>query len=188
MLKKTLILISVLAVAVSVAYTQETLKPVDSLIVVDSTGKRVGDVVSWNNKVPGVAFQLNNFLFLLYVAQHRFFGTGYVQLGDTLYFESTDCSGTPFLLAEPLLNPSAKEANLTPVPVVAVNLPGNTLYIPDENAPVNRTMKSVLDPFTPQGSYTAPGTCSSVNSLQISSLRAKPSIDLDTLFTPPFKL
>jgi len=173
----------VILIIVSVAHAQETLKPVDSLTVIDSNGKKVGNVLSLggHNNQPVVGFKLNNLLFLLNVAQNRLFGTGPYQGGDTLFFESSDCTGMPYLIVLPPVIPILLEYYRSPVPVVAVNVPGNTLYVPDENIPVARTMKSALDPFTPQG------VCSTVNN-QIPSVQAIPTIDLATMFTPPFKI
>jgi hypothetical protein len=165
---------AVLAVAVMVwlvitaADAQPRLKSVESLVVVDATGKKVGEVIETGfENLAEVAFEVDGLVFTLFTRPDGLFFSGtYI-----LYFESTDCTGTPLISPDPggLLQ------------VAAVGPPGMTVYGPDSSAtPQTITTRSSINRFT--------GACIDDLDIARNMVPALPLIDLDPLFTPPFKV
>jgi hypothetical protein len=97
--------------------------------------------------------------------------------GGTLYFESTNCSDTPwFRFPDPGGRPSL-------LPQTAIGLPGQTLY--SERAggltqTVTLRSKMGQDLFCLNNNFFSPIT--------VQGLQAQPLVDLLTVFTPPFSL
>jgi hypothetical protein len=137
------------------------------LVVVDSTGKNIGPVLGIDDtlRYAVVAFTVNGFTFALSVDSMAFTGSD-----RTLLFESTDCTGTPYLFSNVV----------TLLPVVVVSVPGSTVYRADDT-----TEPIFINSRT--GADTPPGVCESLPQTQesIGSI-AIPVVDLSTLFTPPF--
>jgi len=86
------------------------------------------------------------------------------------WFKSTDCTESPFIKDDQGVFPS-----------VAINVPGNTVYVRDPNGPLQTvTVGSVL-----LGNVNNHGTCAQT-SFSAQMYPAVPLIDLDILFTAPF--
>ena len=155
----------------STAYTQ-TIEPVDELRVFDANGNEVGKVLTIEGlEFPLVAFRLDGHLVVLAVLRDSLEG------GDFLFFESTGCSGTPFLL---IRNPDAIErlARAATVP------PGTTVWVRDPDGAIQTvTVRSQLVPsrFTPSCQNIGPNTTQAVPALG-------PLVNLDEVFTPPFSV
>jgi hypothetical protein len=152
----------------SSAYTRESLKLVDTLIVVDANEKKVGNVISIDNSRAVVAFKLDKLLFVLYAV-----GGSVPRLeGDALWFESSDCTGTPYLV------------DSSPLPSVFVATDG-TLYVPDLNSSLEIFPKSFLSvSYIPNNCVDQTGY-----PIPISVRKAIPTaVNLSQMFTPPFKV
>jgi len=142
-------------------------RAVKNLIVFDSNGEKVADVFDIVDfSVPLILFVVKGFLpFSLLVHPDRILGR------NALLFESSDCSGTPFM--QPHLSPDEV------LPIVATGPPGDTVYIPDPNSsPQTMSFNSYLLEDFSRSCQTSSG--------QVSLVPALPLIDLDTLFTPPY--
>jgi hypothetical protein len=147
----------------------QTIEPVDALIVVDANGKKVGSYQVDDRVGP---FRVNGrgFVFLD-LDKEAFAAFGFVQA----YYESTDCTGTPYTIDFGQLQ-SAAEGR--------VSAPGKTLYMADFNArPKTITVRS---------KELFPAPCDNVyvgfpmpldNAVPLVAV-----VDLNTLFTPPFHL
>jgi hypothetical protein len=144
------------------------------LEVYDGNGAQIGkliDVAFGSPGVPRVALAHNGWSFVVLVVRDRFDGNV-----EGPFFESPDCSGSPFV-----------GDSSTPMPSVAVHAPGPGLtgfqvYLGDPVvAPQDLTMKSRLVKAAPRAS----GQCEPID--EIRQVRpALPLVDLDSLFIPPF--
>lgn len=144
-----------------------TLKSVDALVVVDANGKKVGTVTDIGLTLTGAAvvFEVDGFLFALFITQGSFIGTF-----TFFQFESTDCTGTPFIGSSTGLLLHG----------VAVFPPGMTVYRPDPTA-TPRTITS-------RSEMGNAGSCIVITRTIPDRSPAFPLIDLSTLFTPPFSV
>jgi len=152
------------------------LQPVDALLLVDANGKKVGKMVqpsyfAFINNVAdaSIAYQWNGGSPFLLAASPNGFERGL----RPVVFESTDCSGTPYL----------SSPSMVPIPPVLqfgdVDAPGHTLYLPDPNA----TPQTVI---AMSGFSVFDGTCGVVSGSFQGAVPALRAVDLDTIFTPPF--
>jgi hypothetical protein len=140
--------------------------------IFDVTGKKVGDVDSMGVlSLPAVYFRVGDFTFGLIVYRPRFQGNA----GSDVFFETSDCSGTPFI---------RMLSTLIAVPVTTVARPGNTVYFAEPDAtPQTITAMSRL----PQGGGDGPaGPCTAADEVFSDAVPAIPLVDMDTHFTPPF--
>lgn len=135
--------------------------------VYDATGKKVGDITDLDTGTAAVLFQLNQYRLLLYViSDGNFFYSGNIYL----FFESSDCTGTPLV-------PSQAPNRF--VPSVTIADPGQTLYIADPQG---------LPQFVNYHSTIIPGgPCTTTNN-GATLVPALALGDLSTLFTPPFSV
>jgi len=154
---------------------QDALQPVQGLSIFDAKGKRVGTVLGstgYNGIPPSVAFRLDGRLIILEVERHRFTGNGFTRTFSSFYFESDNCTGTPFVSG-----PAESGDTLAPHHI----LDGNVLLAPD-GATRNIIVKS-------QGSTNLPNQCE-IHATPFPSL-ASPwrfLVDLSTQFQPPFTM
>ena len=116
----------------------QQIQQIDGLAVFDANGKRVGPVMSIENRGNvRFSFEANNQLVTLEVAIN---GTTLFSLtNDTFSFESTDCSGPPLLrnqesLGQKVLWPSGRFVLGGPNPGQPGGGGDNILYWPDPNA------------------------------------------------------
>lgn len=137
------------------------------LAVYDANGIQVGSVVGITPGLqrPIVGMRINGVAFVLEVFENRFRGNR-----RTVIFESSDCSGTPFLhrTEEPL--PSASvipDQGAFP----------QTLYVADTSSP--------LTTFVNRSERQDDGICRSGSGSQGIGFPAVQT-DLSTLFTPPY--
>lgn len=180
-------IVAVIAIFTNTAYAKKPqLKPVSNLIVVDAKGKKVGDVISFFINIdsdtqlsmvylPIIFLNINNHIITLTVFSTYFRGN----IEDGVFYKSTDCSGIPFVrdvvgLATNILHP---------LPLIAVNSPGNTVYIADPNS------IPVKNPNIQSGRRADNHLCQSTGfGDNTFFIQATPLIDLNTLFTPPFSV
>lgn len=150
-------------------------RPVGRVKVVDSRGNTVGTVIGGlgltyvhnalinGQFAPTVLLEVDGRLIAVHISQDNFF------TNTILYFESNNCSGTPFL-------PVGWE-NL-PILVSAIGPPGHTAYLAVRGSqPRVVTTRSELF----RGLCRFSGSTERV-------FPAEALIDLDTEFTPPFEL
>ena len=144
------------------------------LSVYDSTDKKVGETVSVSDFPVGVtvAIEANGYRFSVYVLRDRF-SPSYHRY-DGVFFESTDCTGTPLMLVGDLIS--------WLWPLTAFAAPGSTVYIvdPATNPPEGfAVLRSRLLPRE---------TCKPENSNAWVAPAVSTGLDLDAEFTPPFRL
>ncbi len=159
-----------LSLANSAAYGAE-LHRVFRLLIFDANNKLIGDATPLSQSQAVVGFRVGGHIFEVFVAQDRFWG-----LAD-IYFESPDttCSGTP------LMRPLSRSFEL--LPLAAVAPPGSTVYIPDPQAVPRRiTVGSLSQPLL-QGECVVLG-----GEFNLEVVPSLALIDLDTKFTPPFRV
>ena len=146
-----------------------SVRPVNQVIIVDSTGKIVGST-SGNlvepTLVPRVLLKMNDRLFTIGVGKHRLFGS------VNIFYESAGCLGTPHF---PTDSPVGSL-----LPMGALVPPGNTVYVPQQGA-VSKQI-SFQSVFLREGGCTPHTT--SIEAVPGESL----GIDMDTVFTPPFSI
>lgn len=154
------------------AYAQQTtLQPIENLGVFDSRGTRVGNVIGFVGDYPSVSVNIAGKLVILQVRGTKFFGAG-LQLGSGnlgLVFESTTCSGTPFVSGEFV------EELVSPITIVN----NKKLYSVDGSS---RTIlaASALNDDDPN--------CIQIGPEQMTATPLRFLLDLATRFQPPFKL
>ncbi len=154
---------------------EEKITSVSNITVVDATNKVVGRVQSGGGdgatlSVGFVVAGVSQPIFLN-VNRDRLYGA---QGNGNVVFESTDCSGTPFLFRGSVATPPDRELS----PQTAVVLPGGTLYVQDVNLiPQEIHAQSILTRTTP---------CTAQDMGIFTALPAKKMFDLDLEFTPPF--
>lgn len=101
----------------------QVLTPVNNLEVVDAAGRKVGNVIDLQeHQFPIVTHSINGQLFTITVAENALTGN------FLLFFQSADCSGTPFLPDNSIRRDGVVMPLLPPVAIVP---PGSTLYLPD---------------------------------------------------------
>lgn len=158
------------ALQVSAAGAQ-SFQPIDQLAVVDSNGKTVGkliDLYKGNSGSAIVALKANDFIFTVWIHRDAF------EAAD-LCFESADCSG-------PALSCDCFDPPLLGAAQAVISTPGNTLYAPAAGATPR--------PVTLQSTLSSDGTCQNLAggfTCDV-ALPIQPLIDLNTVFTPPFRL
>ena len=151
-----------------------SLKSPKGFVVVDSTGKTIGPVLSVDEtlRYAVVAFTANGLTFALRVDSGVPPATGFTGNLDSLLFESADCTGTPYMDVRRLDTLLAD---------VVVEIPGRTLYRQDDTA-AHIFTNSLLG-----GGDAGPGECSTFpQTREFLGAVAIPVVDLSTLFTPPF--
>ena len=155
-----------------IAFAQ-TLTPLKNLEVVDATSRKVGDVIDLiQGQFPLVAYQLNGQVFAIVVAENSLGGNG------PLLFQSANCLGTPFL-PDNSIQPTGIVIPL--LPSVAIAPPGNTLYLP--------TLNLRSQSITARSVQFAVGSCQVLPEPATGlAFRAQAMMNLDTLFTPPFRV
>ena len=151
--------------------------PVNHVAIVDSKGKAVGESIgalggapSGTLMLPAVLLRVGQNLAFVNVDRNGFFG-------GTLYFESTNCSGTPWFRSP---QPSGRPSLL---PQTAIGLPGQTLYMEMAGGLTQTvTLRSSMgqDLFCLDNRFFSPIT--------VTAVQAQPLVDLLTVFTPPFSL
>jgi len=142
------------------------------LTVFDSTSKKVGDVISFLTIGQAlVAFNVNNLSVVMDVRRDVLNGT----ISGAVYFESTDCSGTPFLSNNHI-------SNLF-VPT-GIGGPGSsTLYL--ATGPLQTITAHAS--WTRQGDNATPWPCENIGGVTGQFFPAVAIMsDLDSQFTPPF--
>jgi hypothetical protein len=174
-----LIVVSMLSCSITAVHAQE-LKPHPLLRVVDANGRRVSLVIgidrATRDGAPSdvwVAFKINEHVFALRVHKDRFLGTvnGFPEGEPGVGFESTDCSGLPFVATE-----ASDESTLLPVTQVAG--PGSTVYLQQPGAPSQSiAMQSLLN---------VDNVCRAGFLRNPRAYPALPLVDLAPLFTPLF--
>lgn len=148
----------------------------DTPIVVDATGVRVGPVVSFDANLLDsvvVAFRHSGMVIPLHVQRTRFLPFRYLQL----WFEATDCSGPP--LVEGGASTPWSDLPFQFAQDAVVGLPGSTIYVPDTHPGGS---------FTTVRSYERLGACTQGAGESRFLYPARPLIDLNTLFAPPFSV
>jgi len=102
-----------------------------------------------------------------------------------VYFDQENCAGTPLLILQGTLG----ETRPTLLPLVAVALPGHTVYLAENEGPAQTFYyTSTLKAISATEPYNHGGQCENIGSISpINARQATPLIDLDTLFTPPFR-
>jgi hypothetical protein len=147
---------------------------VRNLRVFDANKKFVGTVLSvpyGAGESATVAIRVRGYIVVFDVDKNGF-------IADTLgplLFQSSDCSGTPYV-------PSTFPAALVQ-PKAVVGPPGKTVYIPDPNGdPTQR--------ITIQSDSTGSGDCKPAQCGDPCTgfVPALPLLDLDTVYTPPFSV
>ena len=172
---KRLVILSILgitfAVLPAIAQNEKANKKTKDmhLIVVNSTGAEVGTLIDFQGQVPdtlthGLAFAITN--------DGRIAPFGITPEGiDTegrLYYQSTNCTGTPFILTN---------TPRTFLPRTALNPPGQTLYIEQVGAiHAARTFQSYRD---------LSGTCNPDTAIELSVPVTSTGLDF-SIFVPPF--
>ena len=165
-----------LLLAAPPSYAEGELRSVRVLSVRDALGRIVGKIIGFsptqatNRLRPVIAFRFEDeetggrFFFRVLVERDQF-------RGNTVYYESSNCTGIPFLESPP--------DSTNPMPEVGVAGPGNTVYI--QNSDHVRTINvQSLARSSDEG-------CVAV-SFSIDVFPAKPLIDLDTKFMPPYEV
>lgn len=163
------------------AFAQSTHSP-QQLAVYDSNGKRVGAVVggeyTFGSFLPMVPFKVQGVPMMLLVFQDSFAGH------DAPVWESTDCSGNPFIPSGTpgyVLSPSS-------LPLAVVGVPGNTVYVQDGAArSIVVRSSSTLPLNAPFGRPGLPPQCEPWNAPSPRTVvPARALVDLNTQFNPPF--
>ncbi|OFV97707.1 MAG: hypothetical protein A3H28_12335 [Acidobacteria bacterium RIFCSPLOWO2_02_FULL_61_28] len=168
-----------------VAFGQQTrVRPVQQLIVADSSGKTIGRVLGGMNIYNVESFastdlnmrtvvllQVDQTVVPVMVGRDRFYG------GGGLVYESENCMGTPFFSPGVRL-PETDAPSL--LPLTAIGPPGQTIYIAIPGAaPRAISKRSVLE-FGLR--------CSNETGNIPNAIPTHPLVDLLTIFTPPFSL
>jgi hypothetical protein len=155
---------------VSAQSAQPTLQPVDRLMVVDSQGRVVGPVigVAADGGAPlnaYLSFRVNHLVTVL-----RVFPSGFYDITQpSMFFQSVDCSGAPYM--------QTFESGAWPQRT-AVAFPGSTLYVSSGGVASTVAFRSISN---------EPGVCVPLEG-ESEALPASRGPDLSTHFTPPFSL
>ena len=158
-------------------HAQADLQVQTGLTVIDAKGKRVGNVLGFTptriiegiGSGPVVALKVNGVLLVLAVEPDRFIGQ------KELLFQSSDCSGTPYLdVYDPVVRLMPTTAVVGGI-VYAQNGNPQTVFITScmsglDPSPTSRTCRPVSFPST------------------MSVVPAVPVFDVSAHFTPPFSI
>jgi hypothetical protein len=154
---------------------EQKITAASNITVLDANNKVVGRVQSLagDAATASVGFVVAGVPqpIILNVNRDKIYGA---QGNGNVVFESTDCSGTPFLFRGLVATPPDRELS----PQTAVVLPGSTLYVQDVSlSPQEIHAQSILTRTTP---------CTAQDMGTFTALPAKKMFDLDQEFTPPF--
>jgi hypothetical protein len=158
-------------------HAQADLQVQRGLTVFDSKGKPVGNVIGFTSTIwteaigsgPVVALKVNGVLLVVAVEPTRFVGTQ-----NFLYFESSDCSGIPFV--------QAYEPDTRLMPRTAVK--GDIIYA-ETGGPQTINPGSRL----PIAGAVPPPICSTAFiPATLKAIQVVPLIDISAHFTPPFSM
>jgi hypothetical protein len=146
---------------------QSRLKNNDTLTVIDSNKRKVGQIGPLPTGFCGgsaVSYEANGRIFSVSVNK-----TGFGKCQPLYFFESSDCSGTPFVQVDTsALIESAR-----------VGEPGSTVYLPK--------LDELRKGFQSHSLIEFESFCNTVDNI-VDVAPEIPIIDLDTIFTPPFKI
>lgn len=168
-----------LRMAAAASVPQGPLRSPTLLGVVDANGVLVGNVIGAATPVNPlqsvvIAYKRDKrTVVVLQVFRDHFEGNV-----PALLFLSPNCTGTPFL-------PTADQVQ-TLTSVVAIAPPGSTVYLAEPQA-TSQTI-TVGSELGRDGSCTTPAEAAGGSTPQMTVVPAFPSVDLNTLFTPPFSL
>lgn len=183
MTKRLIPVIAAIGTLFLVAALAQKPSATQQLAVYDADGKKVGDVtgaqIAWGQFLPQVSFKVESVPFMLLV-----FRDGFAQNNEVVW-ESTDCSGAPFVLGDVWYGQSLPG----PMPVVAVGLPGSTVYVEDGPARAITVRSYSTQPVPGLYPSFGPSQCEESTRPLSSSLQtipARPLINIDTKFKPPF--
>lgn len=171
-LNRTVIIavVVLLLVPTSLAFSQ-ILRAKSSITVFDSKGKKVGKVLTLHSGiVPIVAFAVNKRIVALWVFSNRLAGNR-----DQVYFESADCTGTPFI--QTLSESFFPEA--MPSLLAAISNSTDTLYVVGDNpTPQNISVSSYFD-------FASGDSCEEAGGFPLEVFPAE-KLQILTTFSPPF--
>ena len=161
---KSAIVVGVLASFVSVA-AAKPVKPVQ-LAAYDADGKKVGRVLDLAvaPQEALVPVRVNGTTVVLHV------GKDAITADRQLFFASPDCTGTPYIFAEPGI---LFESSTT------VAAPGWTLYKQQPGAPAQTIIRQ---------STRRIEDCLPISAAEISVFPAVPVLDLSTIYSAPFSV
>lgn len=134
------------------------------MTLVDSNGVAVGPVASYENDAVRVAIKVGTRTFLV-----QFLPTRVDDL-DTVYYQTSDCTGTPLLRIYPATNEFTEQ--------YAIDKPGLTMYV--------RDYKKAISTRT-AGSVGGISSCGVIN-LTTKFAIAYPVVDFSTAYAPPFRI
>lgn len=153
--------------------------PVERLVVVDAKGKIVGNVlgVGTGQGIPGptVALRVADRLLILTVTKLNFLGMGIGTLSPGLFFESSDCTGTPLIRTDAA---GSEEGLVTPLSIVAKN----KIYSP-EGVRAIREIRSMLQLMVFPWDWGCQAYEETAETMPL-----KMVADLNNSFTPPFSI
>jgi len=180
-LQRNILLLVLLALGSSLmtykVYAQtSTVQPVQGLEVFDSKGKRVGNVLGFHpSRLPVVSCSVGGRLVILAADSDRFTANPNI-VGSletfNLFFESVNCSGTPFVGFD-----TSTVISLVPITVLYVTGGAGKLYVPDGLAQTI-TVKS----------FTSGTDCIEADGPIPDATPVRLILDLATQFQPPFRL
>lgn len=180
--KSVLVTIACLVFSAPLPSFAQVLPPIDRLAVFDGNETRVGPVVGLEGGFIGpiawilVPLVVDNFFGIAGMRNNQFYGV------SDVFFSSTDCTGQPLMLTQ-------QEAGISFEETFAVvgdgTGTGNVIWKPDPNSTpfqAGTIVKSVIQKGNKEcaSGPLASGSTDIVNAIQV--------INLDNIFTPPFKL
>lgn len=178
-----------LAWAVTAGAAGPAVRPVSKLTMHDAHGKRMGDVLDTlgaPSEPRGfmIALEINRRIYTLYVPADMVRFVGVTSAGIVSY-ESTDCTGTPWVRAPEgaaghFLNPNVPYW-APPLPHFAIGRPGQTIYVADPEPIVQEREMRSYRADVPGGCFTLPPSNS-----QDLVVPTAPVVNLDQVFTAPF--
>ena len=148
---------------------KDPIQPAQNLTIFDSKGKKVGNFLGFSSGAAIVAFRVNAELVVLYIHTFGYADGGFLMRNSDLYFESSNCTGTPF-------NSSGGLVGLAPFHI----LDGTKVYSLDG------PLKTIIPKS--RGSTSYPDTCQPVDPGPTNATPLRFLIDLGTQFQPPFTL
>jgi hypothetical protein len=152
-----------------------------SFAVYDANDTKVGELIGSTDRTlqpAEVLFRIDGHSFVLSVFADRFAGTS-----DRVYFEGDNCVGRSFLF----LSSTLSQVRPTLLPLIAVAPPGSTVYLAENHGPAQTFHYNST--LTASSLSTAGGVCDSPGGNNpINARQATPLVDLDTMFTPPFRI
>ncbi len=184
MKKRMVIMLAAIAALILLTASFQRLQPTQQLTVYDADGRKVGPIAGaeWTFGVllPLVSLKIDGVPMMLFVFRDSF--VGHV----SVVWESTNCSGTPFL-------PTGDEdfvMSKSPLPFVGVGVPGNTVYVEDSTVNMITVRSYSTMPLNgPRDRPALPPRCEQASApFTRRSLPAKALLDLNTQFKPPFSV